>query len=120
MTYRLWNQERECGGQEFNLVCHIQEYLRDQRRNPTTGPFQSTKSTDSTIIGCMWVEVNSRVNYPTKNALGQYATYGLIDMMQDRTKFVVSCLLSCCKLVGLHLLKLGIIIRFPKKEDQLI
>ena len=32
-----------------NLVCHIQEYLRDQRRNPTIDPFKSTKSTDNNI-----------------------------------------------------------------------
>ena len=29
------------------------------------------------------VEVNSRINYPFKNALGQFATDGLIDMTQD-------------------------------------
>ena len=38
----------------------------------------------------MWVEVNSRVNYPIKNALGQFATDGLIDMTQDHAKFAVS------------------------------
>ena len=64
MTYRLWDQVRVDGGQEFNLACHIQEYLRDQRRNPPIDPFKRTKSTDNNIIEHTWVEVNSRVNYP--------------------------------------------------------
>ena len=50
MTYRLWDQVRVDGGQEFNLVCHIQEYLRDQRRNPAIDSFKSAKSTDNHII----------------------------------------------------------------------
>ena len=29
MTYGLWDQVRVDGGQKLNLVCHIQEYLRD-------------------------------------------------------------------------------------------
>ena len=70
MTYGLWDQVRVDGGQKFNLVCHIQEYLRDQRRNTIIDPFKSTKSTDNNIIERMYVEVNSRVNYPIKNALG--------------------------------------------------
>ena len=47
MTYGLWDQVRVDGGREFNLVCHIQEYLRDQRRNPAIDPFKSTKTTTS-------------------------------------------------------------------------
>ena len=34
------NQVRVDCGQEFNLVYHIQEYLRDQKRNPTINFFQ--------------------------------------------------------------------------------
>ena len=90
MAYRLWDRVRVDGGQEFNLVCHIQEYLRDQRRNTTINPFKRTKSTDNNIIERIWVEVNSRVNYPIKNALGQFAIDGLIDMTQDHAKFAVS------------------------------
>ena len=50
MAYRLWDQVRADGGQEFNLVCHIQQYLRDQRRNMTIDTFKSTKLTDNNII----------------------------------------------------------------------
>ena len=50
MTYGLCDEVRVDGGQEFNLVCHIQGYLRDQRRNPAIDPFKSTKSTDNNII----------------------------------------------------------------------
>ena len=90
MTYRLWDQVRVDSGQEFNLVCHIQEYMRDQRRYPAIHPFKSTKSTDNNIIEGIQVEVNNQVNYPIKNVLGQLATDGLIDMMQDHVKFAVS------------------------------
>ena len=69
MTYGLCDQVCVDGGQEFNLVCHIQEYLRDQRREPAIDPFKSTKSTDNNIIERIWVEVNSRVNHTIKNAL---------------------------------------------------
>ena len=56
MAYGLWDQGRVDGRQEFNLVCHIREYLRDQRRNPTVDPFQNTKSTDNNIMERIWVE----------------------------------------------------------------
>ena len=103
MTYGLWDQVRADGGREFNLVCHIQEYLRDQRRNPAIDPFKSTKSTDNNIIERIWVEGNSRVHYPIKNAIGQFATDGLIDMTQDHVKFAVSWVSCRVAKVGLQL-----------------
>ena len=49
------------------------------------------------------VEVNSQVNYATKNAVRQFATDGVIDMTQDHAKFAVS-LVSCrVAKVGLQL-----------------
>ena len=103
IKYGLLDQVRVDGGQEFNLVCHIQEYLRDQRRNPATDAFKSIKSTDNNNIERIWVEVNSRVNYPIKNALGQFATDGLIDMTQDHVKFGVSPVSCRVAKVGLQL-----------------
>ena len=81
----------------------IQEYLRYQRRNPAIDPFKSTKSTENNIIKRIWVEVNSRVNYPNKNALGQFETDGLIDMTQDHVKFAVSWFSCRVAKVGLQL-----------------
>ena len=112
-TCGLWDQVRVDGRQEFNLVCHILEYLRDQRTNPAIDPFKSTKLTDNNIIECIWVEVNSRVNYPIRNALGQFATDGLIDMTKILSSLLCrGSLVALQKLVYSYLLKLGIIIRF--------
>ena len=44
---------------------------------------------ENNIIERIWVEVKSRVNCPIKNALGQFAADGLIDMTQDHVKFAV-------------------------------
>ena len=38
----------------------------------------------------MWVEVNSRVNYPLKDALNNFVRQSLIDMSNDNDKFAVS------------------------------
>ena len=38
----------------------------------------------------MWVEVNSRVNYPLKEALNYLAQNGVIDLEDDIEKFAVS------------------------------
>ena len=40
MIYGLGDQVCVYGGQEFNLVCHIQKYLRDQRRNRSLQKYQ--------------------------------------------------------------------------------
>jgi len=50
----------------------------------------------------MWVEVNSRVNYPIKSALGQFARDGLIDMSQEHTKFAVSWITCRVSKVGME------------------
>ena len=63
MTYRLWDQVRVDGRQEFNLAWHIQENLTDQRRNLTIHAFKSAKLTDSNITDRIWAEVNSQVIY---------------------------------------------------------
>ena len=51
----------------------------------------------------MWVEINSGVNYPNKNAAGQFVTEVLIDMTQDHTKFAVSWVSCCVANVGLQI-----------------
>lgn len=92
--YGLWDQVRVDGGKEFVLACHMQDQLREKRRNTAIDPFKSTKSTDNNIIERIWVEVNSRVNYPIKCALGKFQEDGIIDMTQEHSKFTVSWI-SC-------------------------
>ena len=82
---------------------HIQEYLRDQRRNPAIDSFKSTESTENNIIKRIWAAVNSQVNYPIKNAFWQFETDGLIHMTQDNGKFDVSWISCRVAKVGLQL-----------------
>lgn len=108
MKYGLWDQVRIDGGQEFNLASHNQKYLRDQRWNPTMDPFKSTKSTDSNLIEwswfkVRWVKVNSWVNFPIKDAFGQFWTDGGIDTSQDLTRFTVLWVSVRVPKVGLEL-----------------
>ena len=102
LKYGLWDQVRVDGGKEFVLICHVQEMIRDQRRNQSISPFKSTKSTDNNIIERMWVEVNSRVNYPLKSALNQFVQDGSIDMSLEVTKFAVSWVTCRVSNVGLR------------------
>ena len=41
INYGLWDQVRADGGKEFVLVCHVQESLRERRRNTLIDPFKS-------------------------------------------------------------------------------
>ena len=91
VTYGLWDQVRVNGGQESNLVCHNQEYLRDQRRNLAIDPFKSAKLTDS------------RVNCPIKLPLRKYGTDDLIDMTEGHGRFAVSWVSCPIAKVGLQL-----------------
>lgn len=88
--FGLWDQVRVDGGKEFVLACYMQEHLRQRRRNTLIDPFKSTKSTENNIIERIWVEVNSRVNYPIKSALGKFQEDGVIDMTQEHSQFAVS------------------------------
>ena len=90
LKYGLWDQVRIDGGKEFILISYVQELMRNQRRNQSIDPFKSTKSTDNNIIERMWVEVNSRVNYPLKSALNQFVRDGNLDLSIEETKFAVS------------------------------
>ena len=105
MKFGLWDQVRVEGGKEFVLVCHVQDLLRDRRRNTSIDPFKSTKSTDNNIIERMWVEVNSRVNYPIKSFLNRFVQEGKIDMTSARTKFAVSWVTCRVAKVGLQSFK---------------
>ena len=103
LKYGLWDQLRVDRGGEFALICHVQETLRDHRRNTSIDPFKCTKSTDNNIIERMWVEVNSRVNYPIKSVLSQFVQNGNIDMSLDEVKFAVSWVTCRVSSIGLKL-----------------
>lgn len=100
--YGLWDQVRVDGGKEFYLVCHVQELMRNQRRNTAIDPFKSTKSTDNNIIERMWVEVNSRVNYPLKDVINQFIRNGEIEFSSVTTKCAVSWVLCRVSKVGIE------------------
>ena len=102
MNYGLWDQVRVDGGKEFVLTCHVQKTLRDQRRNTSIEPFRSTKSTENNIIERMWVEVNSRVNYPLKSALNEFVRQERIDLTNEDTKFAVSWVTCRVSEIGLN------------------
>ena len=42
----LWDQIRVDGGLEFNVICFVQDTLRDFRYNKTRQPWIRTKSAD--------------------------------------------------------------------------
>ena len=45
-THGLWHQLRVDGGLEFNLICFVQDMLREFRHNKTKQSWIRTKSTD--------------------------------------------------------------------------
>ena len=102
LEYGLWDQVRVDGGKEFVLICHMQDFMRDKRHNTSIDPFKSTKSTENNIIERMWVEVNSRVNYPLKSAFNFFVQNGDIDMTSEETKYAVSWVACHVSNVGLE------------------
>ena len=102
LKYGLWDQVRVDGGKEFVLICHVQEIMRDQRRNSSIVPYKTTKSTENNIIERIWVEVNSRINYPLKKALNQFIRDGSIDFSSQLTRFAVSWITCRVSRVGLE------------------
>jgi len=89
-SYGLWDTIRVDCGLEFVLMNHIQESLRHLRRDTSKQPVFRGKSTDNHIIERIWVEVNSRINYPVKSILNNMVFNNLLDMTDDTTKFCVS------------------------------
>lgn len=55
------------------------------------------------MIERLWVEVNSRVNYPVKQVLVQLENNGLIDMNNSACKFCVSWFSTEVITVGIKL-----------------
>ncbi len=76
--YGLWKQIRVDHGREFYLLLYVQEALRCPR---DILPYVQSPSTEVRVLTCIifslqnhtveriWVEVNSRINYPLKRHL---------------------------------------------------
>ena len=105
--YGLWDQIRVDQGKEWTLMLYIQEKLAHLRRNTNRAPhLQSTSKQVKWFLHChcrvslivmqnhcierIWVEINSRVNYPIKNCLVNLQASGDIDLDCPHQKFLVS------------------------------
>ena len=61
----LWDQLLVDGGLEFNLICFVQDMLRDFRCNKTRQPWIGTKSTDVSsthLILVTWTLAQSKLD----------------------------------------------------------
>ncbi|KAL9965196.1 hypothetical protein ACROYT_G028964 [Oculina patagonica] len=89
-TYGMWDQLRVDHGREFCLMLAIQDSLSEKRRNTNRLPYLQTTSKRNHRIERIWVEINTRVNYPIKKALNSMVNSDILDMEDGITKFSVS------------------------------
>ncbi|XP_065894563.1 uncharacterized protein [Dysidea avara] len=90
LEYGLWDQRRIDQGKEWVLMLHVQETLAHLRHNTCRPPHLQSTSKQNHIVERMWVEINTRVNYPIKSCLVSLETAGDIDMDCPHTKYCVS------------------------------
>jgi hypothetical protein len=88
--YGLWDQIRVDHGREWHLMLFVQEQLAHLRYNTDRAPHLQTTSKLNHCVERLWVEVNSRVNYPIKTCLITLQERGEINMDDDHIKFYVS------------------------------
>lgn len=86
----MWDQLRADHGTEFVLVATVQQHLASLRSRGERHPVLRTTSRQNHRAERLWVEVNSRVNYPVKRVLVQMEEDEVIDMTDGITKFSVS------------------------------
>ncbi|XP_064383624.1 uncharacterized protein LOC135351363 isoform X2 [Halichondria panicea] len=89
-TYGLWKQIRVDHGREFYLLLYVQEALRCRVGPRDILPYVQSPSTENHTVERIWVEVNSRINYPLKRHLISMEATNLINMSDETTKFCVS------------------------------
>jgi hypothetical protein len=90
VKYGLWDQLRVDHGREFNLSLYVQDHLRRTHGAPNIRPFVQSTSTENLVIERIWVEINSRVNYPIKRILVSMVENDELNMNDDVIKFCVS------------------------------
>ncbi|XP_020911488.1 uncharacterized protein LOC110249211, partial [Exaiptasia diaphana] len=105
LTHGIWDQIRVDMGKEFYLMLFVQDLLSQYRRNTNRLPYIQTTSKQNHAAERIWVEINSRVNYPVKKALNSMVNEEIIDMDDDVTKFCVSwvssyvCFTGTCQVI---------------------
>ena len=131
LTDELWDQIRVDCGREFALILFIQELLSSYRTNVLRESYLQTRSTqvitsgrntieekvDSGPVGFLagyycthynhlakrhWVEVNSTVNYPIKQALVHMQHNSIIDMDCPTATYCVSYMAAKLCQVGIQ------------------
>lgn len=115
----MWDQIRVDHGKEFILMLFIQEHLAEYRRNPSASPHLQTTSTQvrlllkwhnsntfllqNHVVERIWVEVNSRINYPIKAILIEMQESHQFNLQDEYVKFCVSWFSIQISLVGVEI-----------------
>ena len=86
----VWDQLRCDHGSEFCLIATVQEYLSGYRGNQQRLPVLLTTSRQNHRVERLWVEVNSRINYPIKTVLVAMEEAEYVDMRNNIHRFAVS------------------------------
>ncbi|XP_019860756.1 PREDICTED: uncharacterized protein LOC109589075 isoform X1 [Amphimedon queenslandica] len=102
LQYGLWHQLRVDHGREFYLSLYVQNRARELHGPQDITSFCQTPSTQNLAVERLWVQVNSRVNYPVKRVLVKMEENQLLDLSNTTTQYCVSyVLINTCN-VGME------------------
>ncbi|XP_065896313.1 uncharacterized protein [Dysidea avara] len=88
--YGMWDQIRVDQGKEWVLLLFVQEWLSHFRSNTRKYPHCRSTSKQNHAVERIWVEVNSRINYPIKTVLVHMEQRDEINLTDDHVKYCVS------------------------------